>query len=103
MEDQLHVFAHRLHAGAVEAQQILTLQADCAAGGLNQAGDQAAGGGFATAAFADQAQGLALVHHKADVVDSLQNLGLASNPGDQIAVQGKILGEVLNLEQGLAQ
>ena len=101
LEDDLHLGADELHLLVVQLidahrAQVWIVERDLSAGRLKQAQDRAAGGRLAAAAFAHQSQGLALLDVKADPV---HRLDMADHFSHQAAVDGKVLFQVLDLEQ----
>ena len=77
--------------------EVVAAKTDFAGGGLDEFQDGAAGGGFAAAGFADEAEGVALINLEANAVDSLHGIGRAA---PQAFVHGEMDGEVAHLEQG---
>ncbi len=85
--------------GAVLAQVLLGADGlavvdDLAVGGLVEVQDRTANGGLAAARLADQAERLAALNGKADVVNRLQGRGL-----EEARVDGEILLEVTDVDQ----
>ena len=78
LEDHLDR-ALRLDRGGVARAggDVLAVEADDALVGPVEAGDQAGDGGFARAALADQAEGLAPLDDEGDVVDGLEHPAVA--------------------------
>ena len=101
LEDDLHLAPHRPHALGVQALDRLALEADGAAGRLDQADQHAPGGGLAAARLADEAERPAARDREIDAVDRAHRADLTrdQNPaGDR-----EVLGEALGLDQGGAR
>ena len=72
LENHLHFLAQWAHFLTAQLGDIVALEDDFAAGGLNQLQDAAAGGRFTAAGFAYDTQSFALLQSKAYTVDSVQ-------------------------------
>src|SRR5262249_35568510 len=68
LEDHLHPAPQRAHPPDAEVRDVAPFQQDLAAGGLQQAGHQAARRGLAAAGLADQAERLARADGQVDAV-----------------------------------
>ena len=98
LEDELHVAAHLLELLLAHLRDVLALEEHRAAGGTGEVHDAAARGGLAAAGLSHQAEGLASVDVKRDVVDGVDGpLGeaLAKDAG----LNGELLAEVLHGEK----
>ena len=103
LEDHLHVLAQVLHLrrgqfGDVEVVLLAAPEPDFTVRHVVGAHDDAARRGLATAAFADQAQGLAGPDVEADPVNGLD---VADRLGQEAALDGKVFPEVLDVQQHL--
>ena len=97
LEDDLHLAPHLPHVLAAERRQLPPLEADRAAGRLEQAEDAVAGRGLAGAGLADEAERLALADLEADAVHGPDEV---DRPVDQQArLDREVLLEVGDLEE----
>ena len=99
VERRVRVLEDHGGLGAVLAQVLLGADGlavvdDLAVGGLVEVQDRTANGGLAAARLADQAERLAALNGKADVVNRLQGRGL-----EEARVDGEILLEVTDVDQ----
>src|SRR3982074_1617100 len=69
LEDDLHFAAEVAEVARAELGYVGAVVEHLSGGGLDESENRAAGRGFAAAAFADEAEGLATVDVEADVVD----------------------------------
>ena len=84
------------NAPMCERADVLALKPDFAGGRLDQAQDAAAGGRFAGAGFADEAERLALLDVEADAVDGMHD-GLVAQ--QEAGADVELLGQVPDREQ----
>ena len=77
LKDHLDLFAVGAETGAVKGGDLLAVVGGGAGGGVLQTDEDPAEGGLAGTAFADEAEGGALVDFKGDVVECLDHTGLA--------------------------
>ena len=77
LEDDLDLPADHPHLPPLQGGDVGAVEFDAARGRLDQPHDQAAGGGFAAARFADHGQRLALIDVEADIIDRLHGADLA--------------------------
>src|SRR4029450_5761853 len=79
--------------------QVLPVEDDAPAGGLDGAQDEPPGGGLAAPALADEAERLARLHREADAVDRADDAPFAQRAGEHAAAQREVLGQVVDFEQ----
>ena len=91
LKDHLHAGAEPAQLVVVERRQVLAVEEDAAGGRRVELEDGAAGGRFAAAAFADEAEGLAAGNVERDAVDRFDEAGLAA---EKAAGDGKVFLEV---------
>ena len=96
--DHLHAPPVGQHGGTVEMGDVLAVDPDGAAGGLQQFQQRAAHRRLAAAAFADQAQRLAAPDGERHTVDGID---MARNTAEHALVDRKVLLEVADLEESL--
>src|SRR4029077_12200648 len=96
LEDDLDVAAQGAQRLATQRAYVPAFKDDVARGRLDQAQHAAAGGRFAAAGFADQAERLAGINVEVDAIDRLHGAGL---PLEQAGVDRECLGEVFDLQQ----
>ena len=95
LEDDLHVGAQMAQGRAIQPGQVLAGKGNAAFRGL-QLEQCETHGGLAGAAFADQADGLALAHRHRDAVDCLH---VGHRPAQDAAADGKMDPDVVALHQ----
>src|SRR5690606_29683951 len=94
LENELHALAHGAQFARVHLGQVASFQQDAAIGRVGQAHQALAGGRFAAAGLADQAERLAARHRQRDAVDGAQH-GRAVGPLDR-----EVLFHPGDLQQG---
>ena len=99
LEDHLDVLAQLRELLALEVKDVLALKLDGARSCLVEHGHSTAQGGLAAARLADDAERLALVQVEVDVGHGVQDGTLHKG---QAALKLELLGQVANLENGLA-
>src|SRR5712692_9863515 len=98
LKDDLHVTAKAAHLVMVGRQQVATIEADTAGGGLNQTQHQAAQRTLARPRFTDQAESFAGLDVQRDIVDGPHfTFCAAAKNGFS---EWEYLAEVPNFEQG---
>jgi hypothetical protein len=98
LEDDLHVAAELAHLAARGGEQVATVEADAAGGGLDEAEDEASEGALAGAGFADQAEGFSGMNVEGDVVDGA-NFAAGFSAEGRLGVRENF-GEVADFDQG---
>ena len=99
LEDDLHLRAHIPHFLVREGIHVLTVKQHLTAGLFaGQTQDGAAGGGLATAGLAHQTHGSATLEVKGDAVHGLH---MAYGLADHTALDGKVLLQILDLQNVL--
>ena len=101
--DDLHPAAQRPQRALAERRQLVALEGDPAAHGLDQAQHGLGRGRLAAARFADEREQLAVLEREGDAVDRVD--GLARPPPDRAdeAPRDRVLDrQVLDLEQAHA-
>ena len=91
--DELDVPSHAAQRGAREGEQVLPAEGGRAGIRLDEAQDDASGGGLAGAGLADQAVGLARLDGDVDVRDGVDRAAAAA------PTSGEGLGEAAGVEQ----
>ncbi len=86
LKDQLDRFANFQHAVRWHVEEVLAVKHHFAVRGFDKTRDQAGGCRLATAAFTHEAEGLALLDEKTDIVHRLQRPRLPGYARDDVVV-----------------
>ena len=98
LEDKLHLATHVLDLMLAHLGNIFTLEEHFACRRLGQAHDGTARGGLTATRLANQTKGLARINLKRDVIYSRDDT-LGEALGEHAGLSGKLLREVLDLQQ----
>ena len=109
LKDHLHIKARLVQFFLAEAENVAALKLDLAGGRLHQAQDGSTAGGFTTARFAHEAEGLTFEHLKGHIFDRMhlrhcaaQNAALDRETGDEVFyIQQHLIGAFDRLNLGL--
>jgi hypothetical protein len=96
LKDDLHLAAHVAHRRPGQRRQLTPLEADAAAGRLDEPDEAASERGLAAAGLPDQTERLAVLHVETYAVDRLDVL--ARTP-EQPGPHREVFLEIANLEQ----
>jgi hypothetical protein len=97
LEHDLHAAAELAQGGAARFRHVLPVEADAPGAGLDQAHDEARGGGLAAAGLAHQRQGFAAAEREAHPVHGAHRADPAGP--EQAFPHRVVLGEVCDFEQ----
>ena len=98
LEDELHLATHILDLVLAHLGNVFALEEHFACRRLGQTHDGAARGGLTATRLADQAKGLARINLERNVIHSRDDT-LREALGEHAGLCGKLLGEVLDLQQ----
>ena len=98
LEDKLHLATHVLDLMLAHLGNIFTLEEHFACRRLGQAHDGTARGGLTATRLADQAKGLTRINLERNVIHSRDDT-LGEALGEHAGLSGKLLREVLDLQQ----